>query len=123
MMNRQQTGLNNYHAGASAEAQVASDYRRRGHRLSAMRWRGASGEIDLVFENGTEIIFVEVKRARSFSDAARRISRRQQQRICAAAEEYLGTLPDGLLTPMRVDAAFVNARGEMQILENAIGAF
>ena len=40
-----------------------------------------------------------------------------------AAEEYLGTQPKGSLTPMRVDAAFVNGRGEVQILENVIGAF
>lgn len=119
-MNKHMAGQMAHHSGQAAELQVASEYARRGHRLAARRWRGRGGEIDLVFENDGEMIFVEVKRARSFSDAARRITARQQQRICSAAEEYLGTLPGGLLTPMRVDAAFVNGRGEISILENAI---
>lgn len=123
MMNKAMTGLLANLAGQSAELQVAADYQRRGHQLSANRWRGKAGEVDLIFNNGSEVIFVEVKKARSFSDAAGRISSRQQNRICRTAEEYLGTQPLGLNTPMRVDAAFVNAHGEVQILENAICAF
>ncbi len=119
-MNKQQTGKLAYLSGQSAESQVAADYTRRGHSLLAERWRGKAGEVDLIFSAHNEIVFVEVKKARSFSDAAARISPRQQQRICLAAEEYLGTRPQGLLTPMRVDAAFVNGQGEVRILENAI---
>lgn len=122
-MNKQMTGKTAYLAGVNAECQVAADYQRRGHRLAATRWRGKAGEVDLIFEDGAEVVFVEVKKARNFSSAARRISSRQQQRLCLAAEEYIGKLPKGSLTPMRVDAAFVNGRGEVQILENAIGGF
>lgn len=113
-----------YLAGCSAEAQVAADYARRGYQLWHQRWRGQGGEIDLVFRASThsEIVFVEVKKSRSFAHAARRISEHQQRRICAAAEEFLGTLERGLLTPMRIDAAFVNGRGEIEVLENAIEA-
>jgi putative endonuclease len=122
-MNKQMTGKIAYLAVANAENQVAADYARRGHRLAARRWRGKAGEIDLIFSDGADIVFVEVKKAHNFSVASWRISSRQQQRICLAAEEYLGTQPKGSLTPMRVDAAFVNGRGEVQILENVIGAF
>ena len=122
-MNKELTGMLANLAGQNAELQVAADYQRRGHHLSANRWRGKAGEVDLIFNQGAEVIFVEVKKARNFSDAAARISARQQHRICLAAEEYLGTQPMGLNTPMRVDAALVNARGEVQILENAICAF
>lgn len=122
-MNKQQTGKLAYLAGQSAESQVAADYVRRGHCLAEERWRGKAGEVDLIFKSGTEVVFVEVKKARSFSDAAQRISPRQQHRICLAAEEYIGTLPAGALTPMRVDAAFVNGFGEVRILENAISDF
>ena len=117
------TGNIAYLSGADAESQVAADYARRGHRLAARRWRGKAGEVDLVFSDGADIVFVKVKKAHNFSVASRRISSRQQKRICLAAEEYLGTQPKGSLTPMRVDAAFVNGRGEIQIPENAIGAF
>lgn len=119
-MNKQKTGRLAYLSGQSAESQVAQDYERRGHTLAEGRWRGKAGEIDLIFKAGSEIVFVEVKKARSFSAASERISPRQQQRICLAAEEYLGTQPQGLLTPMRVDAAFVNGFGEVRIIENAI---
>lgn len=122
-MNKKLTGTLAYLSGHSAEAQVAADYVRRGHSLAAQRWRGKAGEVDLIFNSGCEVVFVEVKKAGSFSNAAHRISPRQQQRICLAAEEYLGTQPKGLLTPMRVDAAFVNSFGEVQIVENAIGDF
>ena len=122
-MNKQQTGKVANLAGQNAELQVAADYIRRGHRLSATRWHSKAGEVDLIFNSGDEVVFVEVKKARNFSNAARRISSRQQKRICLAAEEYLGTQPLGSRTPMRVDAAFVNSTGEVQILENAIGIF
>lgn len=122
-MNKAETGKLSYLAGQSAEFQVAADYQRRGHQLLAQRWRGRAGEVDLIFSAGREVVFVEVKKARNFEAAALRISQRQQQRICLAAQEYLGTLPRGLLTPMRVDAAFVNGHGDVQVLENAIGDF
>lgn len=109
-------------AGGAAESQVADEYTRRGHRVIERRWRGQAGEIDLVLRSQNEVIFVEVKRARSHAEASHRISKRQQERICAAAEEFLSTEPAGSLTPMRVDAAFVDAHGTIQILENAIAA-
>ena len=38
---RQHRGRQAYHAGLAAEAQVASDYERRGYPVAARRWRGA----------------------------------------------------------------------------------
>lgn len=121
-MSKETRGRMAYHVGLSAEAQVADTYRRLGYRCAATRWRGKGGEIDLIFEDGDAIVCVEVKKARAFDDAALRITPRQQLRICAAAEEYASTLPTGSLTPMRFDAALVNARGEIRIMENAICA-
>ncbi|WP_293450003.1 YraN family protein [Planktotalea sp.] len=122
-MDKSLTGTVANLAGQNAELQVAADYERRGHTLAARRWRGKAGEVDLIFNSGSEVVFVEVKKASSFSAAARRISARQQQRICLAAQEYLGTLPNGSLIPMRVDAAFVDRHGQIAVLENAIGSF
>ena len=62
-----------------------------------------------------------MKTARSFDDAALRIGRRQMDRIIAAASEFLGTVPGGMLAAMRFDVALVNARGEVRIIENAFG--
>lgn len=116
------SGTVSYHAGASAEDSVARGYERRGMPIAARRWRGASGEIDLIVRDGEGLVFVEVKHSRDFARAAERLTRRQMERIMNAALEYLAGEPRGLLTPIRFDVALVNGRGEVDILENAFGA-
>lgn len=108
-----------YHAGRVAEDIVALDYARRGRPEVARRWRGSAGEIDLVIRDGDGFIFVEVKKSRSFGRAAHRVNRRQMDRICGAATEYVATEPKGLMTNMRFDVALVDDVGRVEILENA----
>lgn len=115
------SGIVSYHAGLSAEDQVAADYARRGHGTRSHRWRGKSGEIDLVTQDGDGLIFVEVKKSRDFARAAERLSRRQMQRIYASASEYLGQMPMGQDTSVRFDVALVNQSGDIRIIENAFG--
>ena len=119
---REDRGRVAYHAGASAEDSIAADYERRGFQVSNRRWRGVGGEIDLVARGRDGLVFIEVKKARDFARAAARVSARQMERLCAAAEEFLGQEPGGLLTYMRFDVALVNASGEHRIVENAFGA-
>jgi putative endonuclease len=109
-------------AGLSAEQQVAQDYVRRGMPVARERWRGSGGEIDLIVQDGDGLVFVEVKKSRSFARAAERLSRRQIGRLFAAAEEYLGTQPAGSLTKTRFDLAVVDGQGQVRVMENAIGA-
>jgi len=66
------TGSVGYHAGDVAEDIVASDYICRNYQLAARRWRGKGGEIDLVMRDGDQVIFVEVKKSKTFAAAARR---------------------------------------------------
>ncbi|MFK7744215.1 MAG: YraN family protein [Roseobacter sp.] len=116
-------GRMNYHSGVAAEVAVERAYRRKGYVVAARRWRGNAGEIDLIFRQGTDLVFVEVKKSASFDRARHRISFRQQRRILAAATEFAASEPRGMLSDMRVDAALVNATGEVEILQNAIGEF
>jgi putative endonuclease len=116
------SGQTSYYAGLAAEDQVARHYTRLGQRIAAQRWRGQGGEIDLVTEDDTgALVFVEVKKSRSFARAAERLTRRQMNRLCAAAAEYLGLCPRGQLTDVRFDVALVNATGDLRIVENAFG--
>ncbi|MEM6658070.1 MAG: YraN family protein [Pseudomonadota bacterium] len=108
-----------FHAGQSAEHRVAIDYERRGFSVAHRRWRGSGGEIDLILRGADGLIFVEVKKANSFEQAAARIGKRQIARICASAAQFLDTEPEGQLTNVRFDAALVDATGAVQILENA----
>jgi putative endonuclease len=110
-----------WRAGAAAEESVALDYDRRGRAVTHRRWRGRSGEIDLIAREGNDFVFVEVKKAKSFDDAVWRLGRRQMDRIIAAACEFLGTQPGGMLAPMRFDLALVNGQGQVRIIENAFG--
>ena len=121
MRSRRHRGAANHLAGLAAEQRIAQDYERRGFAVARRRWRGGAGEIDLVIRDGSGLIFVEVKQSRDFATAEAHVSPRQIGRIYAAAEEFLSGEPEGSLTTVRFDVALVNQRGEVQILENAIG--
>ena len=117
------TGTISYYAGLAAEDIVAADYARRRHGLAARRWRGQAGEIDLIMRDGNTVVFVEVKKSRSSARAATRLSRRQMDRICAAASEFLAGEPRGQLTDVRFDLAMVDGTGRTSIIENAFAEF
>ena len=110
-----------YHAGYVAEGAVAARYLAAGRPIAARRWRGSGGEIDLIARDGAGLIFIEVKKSRSFSRAAERVSRRQMERIYATASEFLAGEPAGQNTDVRFDVALVDEVGRIEILENAFG--
>jgi putative endonuclease len=112
----------NYHAGLSAEDQVAQLYDRSGRTVVARRWRGPGGEIDLIARDGAEVIFIEVKKARSHAAAAERVTARQMARIYASAECFIGGEPAGAHTSVRFDVALVDGVGRIEVLENAFAA-
>lgn len=121
-ISRQSRGQKAYQAGRLAEMAVADRYLAAGYKLVAQRWRGKAGEIDMILSKGGLSVFVEVKSSRDFARAAERISRRQMDRICMTACEYCGTLPTSQMTEMRMDAAFVDQFGRVEIIEAAFGA-
>jgi putative endonuclease len=113
------TGAVSYHGGRVAENQVAAHYQRLGMTIAASRWRGQSGEIDLIVRSGATVIFIEVKRAENFAIAAERLSQRQMARIYGAASEYVANEPLGQNTEMRFDVALVDGAGRIEIIDNA----
>ncbi|MEE4187603.1 MAG: YraN family protein [Roseobacter sp.] len=114
-------GQHAYHAGLAAEQSALRCYLARGYQLEALRWRGQSGELDLILRDGEAFVFVEVKKSRSMVQAALQISPSQKARILAAAEEFVATQPSGLLSEMRFDVALVDQNGRVETLENALG--
>ena len=114
-------GSTSYHAGLAAEDIVERAYCDRGFLPLSRRWRGSAGEIDVIIGNATQIVFVEVKKSKSFTRAAAALSERQTRRILQTASEFLATQPDGLLTDARVDVALVDDAGHTRIIENALG--
>ncbi|GAA6182407.1 YraN family protein [Shimia sp. NS0008-38b] len=120
---KQDVGRASYLAGQSAEDCVLRHYEARGLTLAKSRWRGKAGEIDLILREGAVLVFVEVKKSKSFDRAAVRLQPKQIQRLMQAAEEFSGGEPQGLLTEMRFDVALVNGQGQVHILENALWDF
>lgn len=114
-------GLTSYHAGIAAEGIVERDYANRGFDPAFTRWRGSSGEIDLIARDGDGFVFVEVKKARDFARAVERVGKRQMERICNTAYEFLAQMSLGLMTPVRFDVALVDAHGHVRVIENAFG--
>lgn len=115
------SGATGFHAGLGAEDAVARVYRDAGYEVAETRWRGTAGEVDLILRKGGTFIFVEVKKSRSFDQAALRITPRQMARIQAAAGEYVADQPMSLDTDIRIDVALVGPTGEVRIIENAWG--
>lgn len=113
----------NYHAGLAAEDVVARTYAARGCAEAARRWRGKGGEIDLIVRDGDSVVFVEVKKSRTHAQAVQRVTRRQMDRICMAASEFVGGEPRGSLTPMRFDVATVDGTGHVTVVPNAFGGW
>ena len=83
--------------GRGAEALAILYLRLTGYRILAHRWRGSSGEIDIVAQRWQVIVFCEVK-FRHNADESGVPSPRQRRRICRAAEEFAARrrLPDSL---------------------------
>lgn len=116
-------GHRSYLTGLAAEDAVARAYLDLGAKLLETRWRGQSGEIDLIFIGGGEYIFCEVKAAKNHARATERLQVSQAQRIHAAASEYLENTPKGQLSDVRFDLAVVDGAGRVHIAENAFGHF
>lgn len=67
----------------------------RGLRLLERNFRGKTGEIDIIAQDGAQLVFVEV-RARShrcFESAAGSVNLRKQQRIIRTAQLFLQRRP------------------------------
>lgn len=119
MTERAGTGLRSYLSGKAAEEAVLGRYVAAGHRLLNRRYRGAGGELDLVFDENGVVVFVEVKSGRSVEAAVARLGVQQMRRIRAGAADYIGHCPAGQRTAMRIDVAAVDAAGRVQVIANA----
>jgi putative endonuclease len=118
---RKERGAAAWRSGVMAEESVARAYEGKGCAVAARRWRSPFGEVDLIARDGATVIVVEVKKARNLDEAAHRLSRRQMDRLCAAAQAFCDGEPRGSLTELRFDLALVDGMGRVRVIENAWG--
>jgi putative endonuclease len=103
--------------GRSGERLAERTLRAHGYRILARNFRCRYGEIDLVAEDGEELVFVEVKtrRGASYGTPEEALTRRKQQHMLAAAGHYLD-LHGACERPWRIDVVAVqlSARGQLE---------
>jgi putative endonuclease len=116
---RADRGMMSHRAGLSAEDAVARFYQGRGYAVAARRWRGLSGEIDLIFEAPDEVVFVEVKQAETHDLAAERLGPAQMRRIHGASDEYVDQVMGRPFIDRQFHLALVDGVGRIAILEDA----
>jgi putative endonuclease len=91
--------------GDNYEDRAVTLLEERGLRLLERNFGGKTGEIDIIAQEGTELVFVEV-RARSnrhFEGAAASVNTRKQQRIIRTAQLFLQSRPHWANMPCRFD--------------------
>ena len=78
-------------AGGAAEDEAARFLAAQGLEILARNYRTRLGEIDLVAQDGAELVFVEVRLRTSerFGGALDSIHARKRRRIVAAARQFL----------------------------------
>lgn len=96
-------------AGDMAERLAERYLEDAGLKRVARNFRCRMGEIDLIMQDGTCLVFVEVRlrKHQEFGGAAASIHRRKQQRIVKAAQHYLATL--ARMPPCRFDVVLLDA--------------
>ena len=109
-------------AGERYEREAEALLKANGLRLVERNWLCRFGEIDLIMQDGTTLVFVEVRQRNSvrFGGAAASIGREKQARIERAIGLYLSRLPS--VPACRVDAVLFDAASPPQWLKNIFGA-
>ena len=84
--------------GAWGEALAAEYLRKKHYRILASGYRCRFGEIDLIAESRTYLVFVEVKLRKSsdFAPAREYVDIRKQERLRTTASVYLSQNPSDL---------------------------
>ena len=110
--------------GVQAEQRAVQYLQQQGLKLIEQNYRGRFGEIDLIMQDGTSLVFIEVRLRRNanFGGAAASIDAPKQQRIIRTAQQYLAGLAH--IPPCRFDAVLMDdvKSDNVQWLKNAFGA-
>jgi putative endonuclease len=109
-----------YKRGLIAEEVAIRFLSRQGYNILHQRFKTPVGEIDIIAQEATTLVFVEVKFRQHHEEALETFSLRQQRRVLAAAEAFLSLEENAVFfyCPLRFDViAYSPTR--LQHLKNA----
>jgi len=100
--------------GNAAEAAACVELERQGLRLIARNVRFPFGEVDLVMQAATTVVFVEVRfrTSAAYGGAAVSIDAGKRRKLANAAQAWLGMNPKFAKAPCRFDVVAVSPEGE-----------
>lgn len=107
--------------GRWGERLAALYLQRRGYRILERNQRSASGEIDIIAQDGAFLVFVEVRTRRgdALGTPEESVTRAKRERLIALAQEYLQAR--GLAErPWRIDlvAVKLDARRRLEAIDH-----
>jgi putative endonuclease len=112
--------------GAAGEALAARELTRRGYRVLARNWHCRYGELDIIAEDGSELVFVEVKtrRGTALGLPEEALTHTKRKRLLAAAQQYLME-QETAERPYRFDVVAIEldgrgSAGEVRVYPNAL---
>ena len=113
--------------GAFGESYARSHLGRLGYQVLASNVRTKSGEIDLLAQDGVDLVFVEVRTRRGgrFGTPEESITWRKSRRMVKVAGEYLLTLDspplDWRIDVIAIELAPNGSVSRFEHLKNAVG--
>jgi putative endonuclease len=107
--------------GDVAESAAERHLLSHGLKLLEKNYRCRFGEIDLIFQDGATLVFVEVRQRRSegFGGAAESITAAKRERLVATARHYLAGRKS---SPCRFDAVLLQGAEPIRWVKNAFEA-
>ena len=110
--------------GDAAEDRALAAARERGLTCLTRNFDGRQGELDLVLEDGEELVVAEVRYRRrdDFGEAAASVNYRKRRRIIAATRYFLHTHPEHADRPIRFDVVGIGPGDKLEWIEAAFNA-
>jgi putative endonuclease len=112
--------------GQRGEELAVAYLQSRGYILLETNYRTGLGEIDCIFQDGDELVFVEVKTRSSttFGDPLEAVGYRKWQQITRVVEQYLGK-HNKFDCPVRLDVVgiILGSPPEINHIKNAFEGF
>jgi putative endonuclease len=121
---RKQTSKSSRQQGADGETLAARFLERNGMRILERNYRYHRGEIDMIADDGGELVFVEVKTRRSttYGEPEEAVTPRKQEQLRAIAEGYLAER--GIEnTPCRFDVVAILRQRDTITIKHVKDAF
>lgn len=110
--------------GRAAEEAALAHLKRQGLKLVTRNYRTPHGEIDLIMQDASELVFVEVRfrRSQQFGSPAETVGTQKQRKLRASAQHYLQSDRD-CNRPCRFDIVSVAGDPAAPVIDWLTNAF